>query len=289
MKQAAVIMTFSCLVSAALLIPGAESQVAELQPGDVSAPGSLDSPSISPLPRGKSTILGGAIMKVDPVRDQLIVKVPGQHPVKILFDERTQVFRDGAKIPLHDLGPVDHASIQSILDGDDVFALSIHMLSSAPEGEYQGRVQSYIPETHEMTVSAPFSREPIKFLVPSDTPVTWVGQLAVSSSPPRLSDIVKGALISVSFEPDRKGRAVTSQIALLATPGAVFVFSGDLSSLDVHAGMLVLVDPRTGTSYKVSFDSASLPIVQSLHLEDHVMATAMYDGSRYIAKLIAAN
>ena len=289
MKHAVGIMTVSCLVSTALLIPCAKSQVSELRFGDPAKSGSLDSPSIPPLPRGKSTILGGEIVKVDPVLDQLIVKVAGQRPVNILFDERTQVFRDGVKIPLHDLGPVEHASIQSILDGTDVLAVSVHMLSGAAEGEYQGRVLSYIPGTRALTVSASVSREPIKVLVPTDTQVIRIGQMSVASSGPQLSDIVRGSLISVKFEPDRKGQAVASQIAILATPGAVFVFSGELSMLDVHAGMLTLIDPRSGASYQVSFDPANLPVVQSLHVEQHVMVTAMYDGSRYIANVITAN
>ena len=283
------LMTVSCLVSSALLVPCVESQVPEFNFVNASETGSGDSPSIPQLPRGKSTVLGGEIMKVDPVLDQLMVKVVGQRPVKILFDERTQVFRDGAKIPVHDLGPVDHASIQSVLDGTNVFAVSIHMLSSAPEGNYQGRVLSYQPGTCELTIGSRVSRDPIRFLVGADTRVIRVGQLAVPDSSPRLSDIVKGALVTVNFAPDKKGRAVASQIAVLATPGAVFVFSGDVSALDVHAGMLVLVDPRNGTSYQVSFNSKRLPVVQSLHLDEHVMVTAMYDGVDYIANMITAN
>jgi len=289
MKQAFAVITLSCLVSTALLVPKAEPQVAEYHAANASGNGSFDSPSVPPLPRGKSTILGGEIMKVDAVRDELTVRVAGQRPVKILFDERTRVFRDGVRIALHDLGPVNHASIQSILDGTEVLAVSIHMLSSAPEGEYQGRVLGYTPATQELTVGSSDSRGPIKFFVPVDALVTRVGQLLVPSSRPRLSDIVRGALISVKFEPDEKGHAVARQIAVLATPGAVFVLSGDLSVLDVHAGMLVLIDPLNGTSYQVSFNSADLPAVQSLHLEEHVMVTARYDGSRYIANGIVAN
>ena len=36
--------------------------------------------------------------------------------MKILFDERTQVYRDGVRIPLRDLRPEDHASVQTILE-----------------------------------------------------------------------------------------------------------------------------------------------------------------------------
>jgi hypothetical protein len=223
------------------------------------------------------------------VRDELTLKVFGQRPVKILFDERTQVYRDGKKISLRDLGSADHASIQTVLDGTNVYALSIHMLSRSPEGEYQSRVLNYNPETRELTVSSVLFREPIKLLVPVNTPVARVGQAAFSSAHSGSSDLVRGALISVKFESNSKGRGVASQIAVLATPGSVFVFNGNLSVLDMHSGILTLVDPRDETSYQISFDSAHLPTSRNLHLGDNVMVTADFDGTRYVASAITVN
>jgi hypothetical protein len=209
--------------------------------------------------------------------------------MKILFDERTQVYRDGKKTSLGDLGPADHASVQTVLDGTDVYAISIHILSRPPEGEYEGRLLTYDVNTHELTVSSALSREPIKLLVPVNTPTARVGQSAFSSAQPGSSDLVKGALISVKFESDKKGRGVVSQIDVLATPGFAFVFSGNLSTLDVHSGLLVLIDPRDNKSYQVSFDSASLPTSNDLHPGDHVTVTANFDGIRYVASAITVN
>src|ERR1700744_99168 len=59
-------------------------------------------------PRGKSTVIGGEIRSVDPVRDQFTLKVFGAKPIKILFDERTQVFENGQRVRLFDLHPVTH-------------------------------------------------------------------------------------------------------------------------------------------------------------------------------------
>lgn len=58
--------------------------------------------------------------------------------MKILFDQRTQVFRDGVKIPLLDLKPADHASVQTTLDGEKLFAISIHILSQLHRGGTAG-------------------------------------------------------------------------------------------------------------------------------------------------------
>ena len=87
----------------------------------------LDSTALPSVPREKSTIMGGEIQNVDPVRDRFKLRVFGQRPVKMLFDERTKVYLDGKMIPLRDLHSHDHASVLTVLDGTDVFALSIHM------------------------------------------------------------------------------------------------------------------------------------------------------------------
>src|SRR5664279_1131714 len=87
-------------------------------------------------------VLGGEIRGLDPVLDQFTLQIFGQKAIKILFDARTQAFRDGARIRISDLHLGEHASIQTVLDGTSVYAISIHMLSRTPEGECQGHVQS---------------------------------------------------------------------------------------------------------------------------------------------------
>ncbi len=232
-------------------------------------------------------MIGGAIRNVDPVRDQLTLKVFGGRTMKILFDERTQVYRDGIKTPLRDLRPDRHASVETVLDGTDVFALSIHTISRPPEGEYQGQVLNYNPGTGELAVSSVLSREPIKLRVPAGTPVVRTGQAASSATHTDLSDIVKGTLISVKFEADNKGGGVASQIAILAAPGSTFVFSGNITFLDLHSEQLVLVDPRDGKSYKLFFDPARFPMSHDLHQGAHVTVTANFDGAKYVAIAIA--
>jgi hypothetical protein len=247
---------------------------------------SVKLPMLPAAPQGKSTILGGEIQNIDPVRDQLRLKAFGQKPMTILFDERTLLFLDGKKLPLHDLDAGANASIQTVLDGTDVFALSIHLLSEAPEGEFQGQVISYDSRTSELTVSAAASREQVKFLVPPTTPISRIGQAEFSPLHSGLSDLFKGALVSLTFKSNVKEGGVASRIAILAAPGSIFVFGGSLSSLDLHSGVLILVDPRDQKSYQIFFDASKLPASQSLHEGDEVRVTTTYDGSRYVAGAI---
>jgi hypothetical protein len=245
--------------------------------------------SLPPIPKGKSTVMGGEIHDVDPVRDQFTLKVFGAGAVKILYDERTRVYRDGIRTPLRDLRSEDHASVETVLDGTNVFALSIHMLSQSPAGEAQGQVLSYNSGTGELAVDDALSHDPIKLLVPAGTPVVRQGQDSFSTATRGPSDLVRGTLISVEFKSDNKGRGVASHIAILATPGSAFVFSGNISFLDLHSGLLALVDPRDNKSYQISFDTARYPMSRDLHEGEHITVTANFDGARYVASAIAVN
>jgi hypothetical protein len=250
------------------------------------AAASVDLP---PAPRGKSTIFGGEIRGIDPVRDQLVLKVYGEKPMKILFDERSLVYLDGKRIRLRELRPEDHAAIETTLDGTNIFAVSIHALSRSPEGDYQGRVMSYDPGSGALTITSSASREPFTVRVPRDASFTREGQPSFASAPSGPSDLRKGSLVAVDFEPDREGHGVANKITVLAVPGAAFAFSGNISTLDMHTGSLVLIDPRDQRSYQISFDSAHVPVGKDLHLGEHVSVKADYDGAHYVANQITAD
>ena len=244
--------------------------------------------ALPPAPRGKSTIMGGEILNVDPVRDQFSLKAFGERPMKIMFDERTQVFRDGKKIFLRDLGNERHASVQTVLDGTSVFALSVHILSQAPQGECEGQVLSFNPDSGELSVGSPLTPEPIKLLVPADTLTARLGQTTFTSGRSGLSDLAHGALVSVNFEPDKQGRPVARKITILAVPGSEFILAGEISFLDLNAGQLDLVDPRDEKRYQISFESSRIPATRNLHLGDHIRVSANYEAAGYVANNITA-
>jgi hypothetical protein len=181
-----------------------------------------------------------------------------------------------------------------VLDETTVFARSIHMLSTLPEGEFQGQVLNYNPAEHELTLRDALSREPLKLRVPAGTAIVRSGQassVAANSGSATLSsiDLVQGTLISVIFQSDNKGRGVASQISILATPGAAFVFVGSIASLDVHSGLLALIDPHDNKRYEIFFDSDRFAISRTLREGEDVTVTTQFDGVRYVAKTITIN
>ncbi len=268
----------------------AQARVMTESSAPTSIGGSADPTDIPPAPSGKSTIFGGKIRDLDLVRDQLTLNVYGQRPMKILFDERTEVYRDGARVHLRDLHPEEQASIQTALDGAKQFAVSIHMLSNPDSGEYEGRVLRFDPGTGELILASGQSREKIKLLVQNGTSIVRKGQEVLSSEHSGPSDLVTGSLVAVKFRATSgKGDAVASEVAVLAIPGATFVFSGSLSFLDLRSGSLELIDQRDDKNYQVSFDPGSLRTAENLHLGDKVKVIAKYDGIHYVASDITVN
>jgi hypothetical protein len=245
--------------------------------------------SLPAIPKGKTTILGGEIRNFDPVRDQFSLRTYGERPLRIWFDERTRVYRDGARISVRDLGPEDHASVETTLDGANVFAVSIHILSGTAEGECEGRVVRFNEEKGELVVASQISPAPLTFQVPANASIARVGEREFTTRPSGLSDLVAGALVTVSFDAGTARRNVAREIKVMAVPGAAFQFNGNISFLDMHTGTMVLVDPRDGKSYQIHFDSARLPTSETLHPQASVSVTATYDGTGYAASAITAN
>jgi hypothetical protein len=99
------------------------------------------------------------------------------------------------------------------------------------------------------------------------------------------NDLVPGSLVAVKFTSDNRGQGVAQEVAVLAAPGATFLFSGSLTDLDLHSGALTVADPRNNQAYRVYFDPTHEPAGQ-LRAGQHVRISADYDGNRYVATQI---
>lgn len=244
-------------------------------------------PNLGSIPRGRSTVFGAEILTVDPVRDQLTVRIYGERPTKILFDERTEVYRDGQQVSLQALRPRERVSIETTVDGTKVFARSIHMLADPAVAKCEGRVQRFDAETGKLSVSSGLSGS-VQVLVEGSTAFARQGQESMTGATSGSADLKAGTLVDVEFAAAGKDTPVARRITILAIPGSPFVFTGRLRALDVHAGMLVLIDPRDEKSYEVNF-APDLPAAQNLRIGDNVRVVANYDGTRYVANQLAEN
>ena len=246
------------------------------------------SPELPPAPRGKSTVMGGVLENVDLVRDQFKLKIYGGQKLKILFDERTQAFRDGKKMSVLDLKADDHVSVETTLDGTAVFALRIHLLTNLPEGEVSGQIVAYDQQTHDLTIAAARSQAQVILKVPAGTPVSSVAQNAAAGKPLQGFNFAPGSIIQAKFKSVKAGKGIATEISVFAAPGTNLIFRGHLSSLDLHTGRLVMVDPETDQIHTISFDPTVFPVAKDLHKGSNVKVAATFTGATFVATDIKA-
>jgi len=236
-----------------------------------------------PQPRGQTTLVGGTVRLLDPVRDQVTVRVFGGRDMVVLFDDRTRFFRDGVAAAPGDLQIGARVYLDTAMAGSGIFARSVRILTQSANGQSNGQLQSYDVASGELVLRDVLAPEPANFRLAPGATVLRDGKPA---SP---SELRPGSLVSLKFSPSVKGPGVVREISILAGPGGTFVFAGRVSHLDLHIGLLVLVDPRDSKSYDIHFDPAMSGIEDRLYEGGDVTVTTTFDGANYTANSIVIN
>ncbi len=240
-------------------------------------------PDLPPAPAGEPTRIGGKISHLDVVQDILVVEPFGGGKVKMLFDGRTTIYRGTAKVMPQELKENERVAVETVLDGSQIFARSIHILTQAPQGQSSGQIINYREARDLLQIRDPVSANAVSVQLGPSTVVVRKGH------PASRKELRPGALVSVEFLPDNDGHAQARQISILAEPGTSFVFAGRVTHLDLSTGLLVLTDPRDQKAYEIHFDPDLLPVPANLQQGADVSVTADFDGSRYIARKLAIN
>jgi hypothetical protein len=243
-------------------------------------------PELPPPPGGKATLIGGTLSSLDRVRDEMIVRPFGGGKLRILFDGRTQVYRDGTKVSQRELRSGDRIYVDTLLDGTTIFAKNIRMQTKQTGGESRGQIVKYDQGTGTLTLKDALSSHSVNLRVTSSTRILHDSQVGTRA------DLVPGALVTVSFrasgkEPKEPG--IVDEVSILAAPGTAFTFAGQVTYLDMPAGLLVLVDPRDKKSYEIHFDPARMKTDGELREGSEVNVTADFDGTRYVTKAVTVS
>jgi hypothetical protein len=261
--------------------PVASEASKNIDPDIVADPASL-LPDLPPLPRAKATLIGGTVERLDRVRDRVTVRVFGGSRVNILFDPRTRVYRGGAEASIADLREGERVYLDTILDGDTVFARSIRLKSSQAVGESQGVVLKYTAERGEMTVRDAISPVPVRVRVASSTQFFQGGQKVPAST------FSEGCLVAVKFDAEGNGHEVAREISILALPGTRYTFAGQVVHVDLRTGLLVINASTDRKTYEVYLDPSVTPN-ENLHAGAVVTVVTNFEGSRYVARSVAIN
>jgi hypothetical protein len=261
--------------------PVASEASKNIDPDIVADPASL-LPDLPPVPRAKATLIGGTVERLDRVRDRVTVRVFGGSRVNILFDPRTRVYRGGAEASIADLREGERVYLDTILDGDAVFARSIRLKSSQAVGESQGVVLKYTAERGEMSVRDAISPMPVRVRVASSTQFLQGGQKVPAST------LSEGCLVAVKFDTEGNGHEVAREISILALPGTRYTFAGQVVHVDLRTGLLVINSSTDRKTYEVYLDPSITPN-ENLHAGAVVTVVTNFEGSRYLARSVTIN
>lgn len=237
-------------------------------------------PELLPQPTGKATLIGGTIFKIDRVRDQMTLNLFGGGKMHVLFDARTHIYRDGAASSLGDLQNGSRVYVDTVLAGVDIFAQNIRVRTHDATGQSSGQVVSYDARTGYLILNDSTSPRQLKLRTLSTTVVSREGRVASTN------DLLAGSLVSVAFQPNPGGEPTASTVSILAAPGSTFVFVGRVVQLDLHLGLVVVVDPRDQKPYEISFDPRLTNVPDNLREGSTVEAVTRFDGGRYLANAI---
>ena len=237
-----------------------------------------DLPSLSP---SKATLVGGTVERLDRVQDRVTLKVFGGGKMKIVFDPRTRIERDGVPATAADLRPGQRIYVDTVLDGSTVFARNIHLKSAAPTGESRGVIVSY--RSGELTMRDQLSPNSVKVRLSPSTKITK-GDKSTSAS-----DLVPGTLIAVKFGAQQDGRDLAQEVAVLAMPGSSFTFAGEVLNVDLRTGLLVLTSSTDRKTYEIYLDQSAGTVDDNLRQGANVSVIARFDGDRYVARSVTIN
>ena len=231
-------------------------------------------PNLPALPTNKATLIGGTISNLDRVRDQIVLRAFGGRSIKVLYDGRTHIWTDGTQATTRDLNIGQKAYIDTILDGDTIFAKNIRVLSHGTAGESQGQIISFDRTRDQLTLNdALSSKSFVVRIMPGTKVMNNDQEVSINALQP-------GSLVALQFHPEGNGIAA-QQITILAAPGTNFTFVGKVIFLDLHRGIVALMDPRDKKNYEVHFDPNTVHITGDLHVDSDVTVQASFDGTQY--------
>jgi len=230
---------------------------------------------LPPLPSGKVTLIGGTVTSLDEVMNQMKLQPFGtKKEMRVHLDSRTRFFRDGTSITEREIKQGQRVYLDTMLNGDRVFAKTIWIRSSAEEGNSRGQVIEVDLQRNTLTLRDELTDQSIKLQL---SPHTAIRRGTQQGS---LTDLTPGSLISLSFGPQRDVR----EIDMLAAPGSVFTFAGQITYLDVSRKLIAIANQSDKKSYDIYMDAIAPSMLRQMREGLNVSVSAVFDGSRYAAR-----
>lgn len=239
-------------------------------------------PDMPRLPNAKATLIGGTVERLDRVRDRITVHVFGGGRMTVLFDPRTRVYQGTTEATIADLREGERVYLDTILDGNTVFARLIRVKTVQAQGESQGVVLKYRADRGELTLRDAISPTPVQVRLDSSTQFVQGGRTVPAST------LLAGSLVAIKFNSSGNGHDVAREISILALPGTRYTFAGEVMHVDLRTGLLVINSSSDGKTYEIYLDPSASPD-DNLHIGAMVTVVADFEGPRYRARSVTIN
>ncbi|HTC92310.1 MAG TPA: DUF5666 domain-containing protein [Terriglobales bacterium] len=257
-------------------VPNADAPNQESNPGDPL----LDVP---PLPKGKVTLVGGRVGKIDSIGDRIVVEPFGGGKIKVFFDERTHIYRDETETTQANIHKGDRVYVDTMLDGPRVFARNIRVVTRLLPTDASGQVLSYDRRSGVIVVNDLVSAQPVSFSVGPQTVVRKQDNAAGSAD-----DLREGSLVAVRFSPGTGHRGAAQQVSILAVPGTTFTFAGKVTHLDMRTGLIAVDNQSDHKTYDIAFDPAKNKLNDDITVGSQVQIVATFTGKGYQVENISS-
>jgi hypothetical protein len=229
---------------------------------------------VPPMPKGRVTLVGGIVRNIDRIRNSMTVDVFGGQRMRVRFDERSHIFRDGIETTGLGIKKGDRVYVDTMLDKSYIFARNVHVVTASAPADARGQLLGYPGKDGVITIQDELSSQPVRFRVDGATVIKRQG--AKTS----LADLRPGSLITVLFAPDRVNRGLASEVSILATPGDSFVFAGEITYLNL-TGRMAVRNISDGKTYEIHFDPITMRGRDDLRVGAQVTIHATYTGHGY--------
>lgn len=239
-----------------------------------------DSPDLPPLAKGRVSLIGGTVFRIDPIRDRMVVRAFGGRDVTINFDVRTCVMQGESVASMREVKPGTRLYADTILSDGRIFAKTVRVATNAAQGETRGQVSSYDSSRKILRVRDAISASDFNVQVTANTEIRSAGQPSTASA------LTTGTLVDVHFRPGAEGTNLAEKIEVLAQPGASFTFAGKILSLDMRNGYLTLIEPDSQNTFDVGLSSVPGDVRAQLKEGADVTVNARFDGTSYQAQNI---
>lgn len=235
---------------------------------------------LPPLPHHPVALIGGTVTKVDPVQDRVTVRAFGGKTMEICFDVRTHFYSDGAPVREGELKTGQRVYVDTLLNGDKVFAKSIRIDTSQASGEGRGQVIDYDARNRVLKVRDVLSSQAASFRL---LPTTVIRRGDQHGS---VGDLEPGALVQLTFGPRTERYPTLQEISITAKPGSRFSFFGAITYVDMSQRLIAVNNNPDNKNYEISLRMIPDSTAGQLHEGDEVGIAAIFDGRGYVAESV---